>query len=105
MFSFRISLAVLLAVSFASNNAYSQEHAVGHGIVPLKKIPSEQWVEKVWGDTEKPGAPFVIRIHNDAGYIVFPHTHPMDENITLCKVPCGLEWAAVSTERRCSLWS
>jgi hypothetical protein len=83
MFSFRISLAVLLVVSFASGNVYSREHAVGHGIVPLKEIPSERWVEKVWGDTEKPGALFVIRIHNDAGYIVFPHTHPMDENITV----------------------
>jgi hypothetical protein len=67
MFSFRISLPVLLVVSFATGNAQSREHAVVHGIVHLKKIPSEQWVEKVWSDTEKPGALFVIRIHNDAG--------------------------------------
>jgi hypothetical protein len=49
----------------------------------MQRIESNGRVEKVWGDTEKPGALFVIRIHNDAGYIVFPHTHPMDENITV----------------------
>jgi hypothetical protein len=26
---------------------------------------------------------FVIRIHNYAGYIVLPHTHPIDENIVV----------------------
>jgi hypothetical protein len=40
-------------------------------------------VERVWGDPDKPGAPFVIRIHNDAGYVVLPHTHPIDENIVV----------------------
>ena len=33
----------------------------------------------------KPGLPFVIRIHHDAGYVVLPHTHPEDENITVLK--------------------
>jgi hypothetical protein len=64
-----------------SDHANSQDHAGGHGVVPLRKMPSERWVEKVWGDTEKPGGLFVIRIRNDPGYIMFPHTHPMDENI------------------------
>ena len=37
------------------------------GVVPLNKIPSEQWIEKVSGDMDSPGLPFVIRIHHDAG--------------------------------------
>jgi hypothetical protein len=85
MSSFRIlALALLLGFSLAGNNAKSQEQA-HHGIVPLNKMPSEQWVEKVWGDPGKPGEPFVIRIHNDAGYVVLPHAHPIDENITVVK--------------------
>jgi len=32
---------------------------------------------------DKPGQPFVIRIHHDAGYLVLPHTHPQDEYITV----------------------
>jgi hypothetical protein len=37
----------------------------------------------VSGDFTKPGEAFVFRIHQDAGYITFPHTHPIDENITV----------------------
>ncbi len=83
MISFRIFFLVLiLALSPAGNTVKSQEPA-SHGVVPLNKIPSEQWVEKVWGDPDKSGAAFVIRIHNGAGYVVLPHTHPIDENITV----------------------
>jgi hypothetical protein len=85
MYSFRvIFLAPLLALSFAGSNAQSQDPAA-HGVVPLHAIPSEQWVEKVWGDSSKAGEPFVIRIHNDAGYIVLPHVHTIDENITIVR--------------------
>ena len=59
-------------------DAQSQELKNG-GVAPLNKIPSEQWIEKVVGDMDKPGKPFVIRIHHDAGYVVLPHTHPEDE--------------------------
>lgn len=37
------------------------------------------------GDFTKPGETFVFRIHQDAGYITLPHTHPIDENITVVK--------------------
>jgi hypothetical protein len=40
-------------------------------------------LEKLVGDMDRPGQPFVIRIHHDAGYVVLPHTHPEDENITV----------------------
>ena len=74
----------LLALLLVGNNA-SSEVLVRGGVVPLNKIPSEQWIEKVSGDMDKPGLPFVIRIHHDAGYVVLPHTHPEDENITVLK--------------------
>ena len=73
-------LALLLAMS--GNNADSQD-LKRHHVVPLNRMPSEQWVERVSGDPEKAGMPFVIRIHNDAGYIVLPHVHPINENITV----------------------
>lgn len=78
------SFAVLLALFLVGDNANSQDLAHG-GVVPLNKIPSEQWIEKVSGDMNKPGLPFVIRIHHDGGYVVLPHTHPEDENITVLK--------------------
>ena len=57
---------------------------VGHGgVTPLHKIRPGQWIENVVGDMDKPGQPFVIRIHHDAGYVVLPHTHPEDEYITV----------------------
>lgn len=61
-----------------------------HKVVPLNQIPSEQWVQVVSGDPSKPGVPFVLRIHNDAGYVCPPHTHPTDENIVVVKG----SWAA-----------
>ena len=85
MFSFRILfLAPVLALFLAGKGAESQESA-RHGVVPLHKISPGQWVDKVWGDPDKPGAPFVLRIHNDAGYIVLPHTHRIDEYIVLVR--------------------
>jgi hypothetical protein len=52
-------------------------------VVPLRQMKAGQWVEKVWGDPEKPGEIFAIRIHNDAGYIAMPHVHPMDEHVVV----------------------
>ena len=42
-------------------------------------------VEVIQGDRTKLGEPFVIRIHAEAGYIIMPHTHPVDENIVVVK--------------------
>ena len=78
------TLFLALFLAFWGNNVNSQ-NPTPHRVVPLTKMPSEQWVERVSGDPGKAGAPFVIRIHNDAGYIVLPHVHPIDENITVVK--------------------
>jgi hypothetical protein len=40
-------------------------------------------IEPVQGDRTKPGQPFVLRIHAEAGYIIMPHTHPVDENMVV----------------------
>jgi len=57
-------------------------------VVPLHKFSVEELnkrIEVVHGDRTKPGEPFVIRIHAEAGFIVMPHTHPVDENIVILK--------------------
>ena len=73
------TFAALLAGAALSAQAPS------HKVVPLNRIPSEQWIEVVSGDPGKRGEPFVLRIHNDAGYVCPPHTHPTDENIVVVK--------------------
>jgi quercetin dioxygenase-like cupin family protein len=51
------------------------------GSIPLKSMSGD--VEILYGDPEKPGEPFVMRIHELPGAIVPPHSHPVDENITV----------------------
>ena len=80
-----VSLVILLASSLTWDNAKSQDHPASHSVYPLSNFQPGQWVEKVTGDFTKPGDPFVFRIHQDAGYITLPHTHPIDENITVVK--------------------
>lgn len=78
------TLFKLLCVTLLVGATDARSQVLTHGgVAPLTKIPSEQWIEKVVGDMDKPGQPFVIRIHHDAGYVVLPHTHPEDENITV----------------------
>lgn len=86
MFSLRtFCLVALFAFSLFCVNAKSQKQPDHHSVVPLNKFPPGQWVEQVRGDYSKAGEPFVLRIHNDAGYIVLPHVHPIEENITVVK--------------------
>lgn len=68
-----------MAVGFAQSNSEQGPPVV----VPLHNMKTGQWVERVWGDPEKPGEVFAIRIHNDAGYIAMPHVHPMDEHVVV----------------------
>jgi hypothetical protein len=50
-------------------------------IIPIH--PMAEDVEILYGDPEKPGEPFVMRIRELAGGIIPPHKHPVDENITV----------------------
>jgi quercetin dioxygenase-like cupin family protein len=83
MFS-RLALPLALVTVLVSAS-YSQSDS-DRGlpvVVSLHKLTAGQWVEKVWGDPEKAGEVFAIRIHNDAGYIAMPHVHPMDEHVVV----------------------
>src|SRR5215831_2621252 len=53
-----------------------------HSIVPLTPLSLDG---RVSGDPDKPGALFVIRIPNDANFVVLPHWHPEDENVVVVK--------------------
>lgn len=78
----RIGLISLVLLLLAVARASGQTTPT-HGIVQLQKPRPGQWIERVWGDPDAVGKPFVARIHADAGYIVLPHTHPIDENIVV----------------------
>jgi hypothetical protein len=79
------TIVVLAAVSVWLQKAgLAQQPAETH-VVPLKKFSPEHRFETVWGDPAKTGEPFVIRIHAEAGYIIMPHTHTIDENIIVVK--------------------
>jgi len=50
-------------------------------ILPMGPMAGD--VEILYGDPETPGQPFVMRIRELPGAIVPPHSHPVDENITV----------------------
>lgn len=50
-------------------------------IIPLKSMAGD--VEILYGDPEVSGEPFVMRIRELPGTIVPPHSHPVDEHITV----------------------
>lgn len=63
-------------------------------LVPLGTMHSD--VEVLYGDPEKAGEPFVMRIRELPGGIIPPHRHPVDEHITVVR---GTLWFAVGDER------
>jgi len=83
---FALALAMLFVAGSYAQSGSSKDLPA---IVPLHKMRAGQWIEKVSGDPEKPGEVFAIRIHNDAGYIVMPHVHPMDEHVVVVQ---GVWW-------------
>lgn len=52
-----------------------------HRIIPLRPMTGD--VEILYGDPEKAGEPFVMRIRELPGTIIPPHSHPVDEHITV----------------------
>jgi quercetin dioxygenase-like cupin family protein len=77
-----------LALCFTSVFAQQRDKSSGeitqphHLVVPLT---SKGLSGIVSGDPTKAGAQYVIRMYNDAGFIVLPHWHPEDEKITVVK--------------------
>jgi len=64
-----------------------------HRIIPMKSMTGD--VELLYGDPEIPGEPFVMRIRELPGAIVPPHSHPVDEHITVVQ---GIWYFAVGEE-------
>jgi hypothetical protein len=77
------SVIAIVTLAMVASQPQSPTAQVRPVVVPLDSMPAGQWVEKVWGDPQKAGEVFAIRIHNDAGYIVVPHVHPTDEHIVV----------------------
>ena len=81
-----VIFVILTAVSFSWQHASLAQQPVESHVVPLKKfskLAMDKRFETVSGDPARAGAPFVIRIHAEAGYIIMPHTHSVDENIAV----------------------
>lgn len=64
-------LALLLAVPLAAQPKIVTAHAMSED------------VEILYGDPDKPGEPFVMRIRELPGGVIPPHRHPVDEHITV----------------------
>ena len=71
--------------AFAATTGVTRAESTSGGesgrVVPLRPMTGD--AEIVSGDPEKPGEPFVMRIHELPGAVVPPHTHPVDENLTV----------------------
>ena len=73
---------VLISWAIATIGVHAQPVAAEtHRIIPIREMTQD--VEVLYGDPEKPGEPFVIRIRELAGGIIPPHRHPVDEHITV----------------------
>jgi Cupin len=68
--------------SLAQNAEITGDKNAHHIVVP---ITTKSLAGVVSGDPSKPGAQFVIRMYNDANFIVLPHWHPEDEHVTVVK--------------------
>ena len=79
-----IVIAAVGTFAFATTS-FAQQMPDSH-VVPLKQSAvgaTNKRIEAVHGDRTKAGEPFVIRIHAEAGFVIMPHTHPVDENIVV----------------------
>ena len=76
-------LGVLAAISVCSHQTDLVPQPPQRHVVLLRKLPTDQRSERIIGDPRISGAPFVIRLHREAGYIIMPHTHTADENIVV----------------------
>jgi len=76
------TLLTSLAILVASVGALGQSKETRQPrIIPIKVMSQD--VEILYGDPEKVGEPFVMRIRELPGGIIPPHRHPVDENITV----------------------
>ena len=74
------SMVILIALVAALGQSKETRQ---YRIIPIKDMSQD--VEILYGDPEKVGEPFVMRIRELPGGIIPPHRHPVDENITVVK--------------------
>jgi quercetin dioxygenase-like cupin family protein len=74
-------LRVLACAAALMTSVVAQPPVNSHRILPIGKMTSD--VEILFGDPDKSGEPFVMRIRELAGGIIPPHRHPVDEHITV----------------------
>jgi quercetin dioxygenase-like cupin family protein len=75
-----VLLPLIFHIALAAGLGQSAE-SHGHRIIPIR--PMAQDVEILYGDPEKAGEFFVMRIRELPGTIIPPHKHPVDEHITV----------------------
>lgn len=73
-------LSVVLTLTVPVSSAQSQKSRQ-YRVIPIKAMSED--VEILFGDPEKEGEPFVMRIRELPGTIIPPHKHPVDEHITV----------------------
>ena len=74
----RRALSILL---LALAPVVRSQDAAGSKLVPF--VPLTEDAVVIHGDVERPGEPFVMRIRELRGGMIPPHTHPVDEHITV----------------------
>jgi quercetin dioxygenase-like cupin family protein len=79
----RLKLAALVILLASVAGLGQSKETQQSRIIPIKVMSQD--VEVLYGDPEKVGEPFVIRIRELPGGIIPPHRHPVDENITVVK--------------------
>jgi mannose-6-phosphate isomerase-like protein (cupin superfamily) len=78
---FRLSFVSLMILIAASGGTAQSADDRRHRIIPIR--PMSEDVEILYGDPDKVGEPFVMRIRELPGGIIPPHRHPVDEHITV----------------------
>jgi Cupin domain len=78
-----VTLTCLIIFCIAMAGLGQSNETRQYRIIPVKVMSED--VEVLYGDPEKVGEPFVIRIRELPGGIIPPHRHPVDENITVVK--------------------
>ncbi len=82
-----IALTVISTLTPAQSAAQATAEVVGSdGLVwgpASPKLPPSAQMAVVFGDPSKPGELYVFRAKLPDGYSVAPHTHPMDEHVTV----------------------
>lgn len=90
-------LAMLLLASHDGRAQSARKPA--HRLAPIHPMTDD--VEVLYGDPEKSGEPFVMRIRELPGGIIPPHRHPVDENITVVQGRSTSRWPRSATAARC----